>query len=272
MSTSPAPDFAAITGRQQATWALGDFNILAQQIMPVSEALIQAVDPRPGERVLDIACGSGNAALIAARRYCDVTGIDYVPALIDRAKQRAAADGVSVDFRVADAQALPFPDASFDVVVSCFGIMFAPDQGKAAAELLRVCKPGGRIALANWKPEGFGGEIFRETARFVPPPPGLQPPVRWGTEAALRELVGSGLKQLKVEHRSFIQYFRSIEHVIEVMRTYFGPVQRAFQMNQGDKERELKEALTSVFSRWNRASDGTAVILCEYAQVTGTRG
>src|SRR5688572_26092468 len=147
MTTPDGIDYAAVTQRLQATWATGDFHEIARQIVPVSEALVQRVDPRPGQRVLDVACGSGNAALVAARRYCEVTGIDYVPALVERAMARAAAEGVRADFRVVDAQALPFPDASFDVVLSVFGVMFAPDQEKAAKELLRVCRRGGTIGL-----------------------------------------------------------------------------------------------------------------------------
>lgn len=171
-------DYDGITRRQQATWAAGDFHELGRQTMDMSEALVRAADPHAGQRVLDVACGTGIAALIAARRYCEVTGIDYVPALIERAKIRAKAEGMDVDFRVEDAQVLPFPDTTFDVVLSSIGVMFAPDQEKAAGELLRVCRPGGTIGLASWMPDGFGGDFFAAHVRHVPPPPGIKPPVR----------------------------------------------------------------------------------------------
>src|SRR5688572_1145589 len=209
-------DYAAITQRQQTTWSTGDFNVLALSVMPVSDALVLAVDPHAGERVLDIACGSGNTALVAARRNTDVSGIDYVPALIERAKQRASAEGTKIHFQTADAQALPFPDESFDVVLSVFGVMFAPDQEKAAQELVRVTRRGGRIGLGNWMPEGYGGDFFRAHSKYVPPPEGLKPGVRWGTEAGARELLGAHTSALTFERRTFFQYFRSEAHALEV--------------------------------------------------------
>jgi SAM-dependent methyltransferase len=179
MSQQPDIDYQAVTARQKEVWASGDFHEIARQNVIMAEALCAAVDPHGGERELDIACGSGTAALVAARRYCAVTGIDYVPALVERAGQRAAAEGFDVDFRLADAQALPFPDASFDVVLSVYGVQFAPDQARAAAEMLRVCRPGGRIGLATPMPKGWSGDFFATNARYMPPPPGLQPPLRW---------------------------------------------------------------------------------------------
>jgi SAM-dependent methyltransferase len=269
--SQPAPDFATITGKQQATWALGDFHVIAKQVMAASEALVRAAGPRPGQRVLDVACGSGNAALIAERNYCQVTGIDYVPALIERAKQRAVAEAAAIDFRVADAQALPFPDASFDVVLSVFGVMFAPDQERAAAELLRVTRPGGRIALACWMPEGFGGELFRAHAQFVPPPPGLKPAVRWGTEAGLKELLGTGTREIRSQRRTVIQHYRSIDHLVAEMRRFFGPTNRAFDVVGPTREAEVATALGTVFSQYNRAKDGTAELHCEYLETVATR-
>ena len=184
---------AELTARMQQTWAAGDFNRVALGITEASQALVSAVDVRPGERVLDVACGSGNAALAAAHRHAEVVGLDYVPALIERARKRAEAEGSTVDFRVGDAQALPFEDHAFDVVLSVFGVIFAPDQERAMAELLRVTRPGGRIALATWMPEGMGGETFRAMSRHVPPPPGARPVVRWGSEAGLREISGGAV-------------------------------------------------------------------------------
>jgi ubiquinone/menaquinone biosynthesis C-methylase UbiE len=264
-------DYRAITARQQATWATGDFNELARQIIPVSEALVRACDPRAGQRVLDVACGSGNAALIAARRYCDVSGIDYVPSLIERAALRAAAEGTPIDFRVGDAQALAYPDAHFDVVLSVFGVMFAPDQERAAAELLRVCRPGGRIGLCCWVPEGFGGELFKIVGRYVPPPAGLKPPVRWGTEAGLTELLGAGTSSIAVEKRVTHQYYRSMDHAIEVFGTYLGPLSRALQMLDAPNQASLRRDVVSFLEKYNRATDGTAVLEGEYLEIIATR-
>jgi ubiquinone/menaquinone biosynthesis C-methylase UbiE len=269
--TSPVPDYRLVTERQQATWATGDFNELARQVMSISEDLCRAIDPHAGERVLDVACGSGNAALAAARRYCQVSAIDFVPALIERAKARALAEGTNIDFRVADAQGLPFDDASFDVVLSVFGVMFAPDQEKAASELLRVCRPGGRIGLASWMPEGVGGDFFGAHARYVPPPPGLKPGVRWGTDAGLAELLGAGTRSIKTERRTSFQYYYSIEHGLSVFRTYFGPTNRAFQMIDAQSQERLRKDLEDVFARYNRATDGTVVLESQYLQAIAIR-
>jgi SAM-dependent methyltransferase len=272
MKDDVRPDYAAVTTRQQATWATGDFHQISRQIIPVSEALCEAADPRSRERVLDVACGSGNTALAAARRYCDGACIDYVPALIERARQRAVVEGVRVDFRVADAQALPFPDASFDVVVSVFGVLFAPDQEKAASELLRVCRPGGRIALANWMPEHFGKDFFAIHARYMPPPPGLRPPQRWGTGAGLKELLGAGTTSITSEKRSNRVYMRSIEHAVETFAAYFGPTGRALQTIDAHAGESLKKDLADLFRRYNVATDGTLVFDTQYLQTLAIRG
>ena len=259
-------DYRLITDRQQQIWATGDFHEIARQVMTVSEALCQAVDPHPGQRVLDVACGSGNAALAVARRYCDVSGIDYVAALVERAKTRANAEGMHIDFRVGDAQALPFADGSFDVVLSVFGVMFAPDQEKAASELLRVCRPGGRIGLCSWMPTDFGGEFFAIHARYVSPLPGVKPPVRWGTDSVLMELFGAGTTSVKSERRTVFQYYRSVDHAIEVFRSYFGPTNRAFQMADAAAQANLNNDLKALFTRYNRATDGTLILEASYLQ------
>lgn len=268
-------DYAAITERQRATWSDGDFNVLALGVMPMSEAIISAVDVNAGERVLDVACGSGNAALVAARRHAEVTGIDYVPALIDRAKQRAEAEGTKIDFRVGDAQALPFTDGSFDVVVSVFGAMFAPDQHRTARELLRVTRAGGRIGLVNWMPEDFGGDLFRTHGKYLPPPPGLAPPVRWGTESAVREdlFAGSDVKasSLSFERLTFFQHFRSVDHALETFRTYFGPTRRVLATLEPARHRDFEEDLREVFRRYNRASNGGARIESRCMRVLATK-
>jgi ubiquinone/menaquinone biosynthesis C-methylase UbiE len=266
-----AVDFQTVTKRQQTTWATGDFNVIAAQTMAVAEDLCRAVDPHPTQAVLDVACGSGNVALVAARRYCVVTGIDYVPALVERAKLRAKAEGPSVDFKVADAQALPFPDASFDVVASVFGVMFAPDQEKAAGELLRVARRGGKIAIASWMPEGFGGDFFRANSKYLPPPPGLKPGVRWGTDPGLSELLGSGTSSIKTERRTFMQYYPSVEHAFEVFKAYFGPTSTAYAAADDAGRANLKKDICDVFSRYNRATDGTAMIESAYLLAIATR-
>jgi ubiquinone/menaquinone biosynthesis C-methylase UbiE len=254
------PDFAAVTESQRTTWASGDFHEIARQNVVMAEALCEAADPHGGERVLDVACGSGTAALAAARRYCDVVGIDYVPALIERARARAAADALDADFRVADAQALPFADASFDVVLSVYGVQFAPDQEKAASELLRVCRPGGRIALASPMPEGWSGDFFAAHGRYNPPPPGVKPPLRWGTEEGVAELLGEGCRSLDSEPRRALQYYRSVDHAVEVFGNYFGPTIRAAHAAGTEGQDGLRRDLETVFNRYNRASDGTAVV------------
>jgi ubiquinone/menaquinone biosynthesis C-methylase UbiE len=268
---SQAVDFGAITERQQQMWASGDFNEMARQVMSVSEDLIRAADPHAGQRVLDVACGSGNAALAAARRYAEVTGIDYVPSLIERAKMRAAAEGTKIDFRVADAQDLPFEDNTFDVVTSVFGVMFAPDQEKAAAELLRVTRPGGRIALACWPAEGFVGEFFVTQSKHVPPPPGTKAPLRWGTDAGLTELLGPGAK-IRTERRSVFQYYRSVDHALEMFRTYFGPTYKAFQTLDAQGQKALSDDLSALFTRNNKATDGTLILEAQYSQSISTKG
>lgn len=264
-------DFKGITARQQQSWATGDFNAVAMTIVPVSEALVAAVNPHAGARVLDVACGSGNTALVAARRFCEVTGIDFVPALIERARQRAAADGVKAEFREGDAQALPFPNARFDVVLSTFGVMFAPNQELAAAELLRVCKPGGRIGLANWMPTEYGGDFFRTIARYAPPPAGLKPPLRWGTEEGLNDLLGAGTKSIRTDRKIVTMYYRSIDHAIEIFRTYFGPMARAFEAIDAAGRDALRSDVAALFDRYNRATDGTLAMEAAYLQMVAIK-
>lgn len=271
MSHKESVDYRAVTARQKEVWATGDFHEIARQNVVMAEALCATLDPHAGERVLDIACGSGTAALVAARRYCEVTGIDYVPALIERARQRAVAEGLGADFQVADAQALPFADASFDVILSVYGVQFAPDQQRAASELLRVCRPGGRIGLATPIPKGWSGDFFATNAKYMPPPPGLQPPLRWGTEAGLEALLGAGTSAIASEERTALQYYRSVEHAVDVFLSYFGPAIRASTASTEDARERFQHDLHAVFSRYNRATDGTAVIENRYLLTVATR-
>jgi SAM-dependent methyltransferase len=229
------------------------------------------VDLRAGERVLDVATGSGNTAIAAARRRGDVTGIDYVRQLLERGAVRAAAEGLPVRFQDGDAEALPVADASFDVVTSTFGVMFAPNQAQAARELLRACRPGGRIGLANWTPDGWIGEVFRVTRRHVPPPAGLRPPTRWGTEDGLRELFGDGVAELRTTRQTFVWRFDSARHYLETFRTDYGPTLRAFEALDGTGQQALAADLIELVERFNRADDGTLLVPSEYLEVVALR-
>lgn len=259
-------DLKAIKGKQQQTWASGDFATIGATLPIVSELLCEAVNLNAGERVLDVATGSGNTAIAAARRLCEVAGVDYVPALLARGRERAAAERMEIEFREGDAEAIPYADASFDAVLSTFGSMFAPDQEQTARELLRVTRPGGRIGMANWTPEGFIGEMFRATGRHVPPPAGLKPPVLWGTEARLQELFGDGIGSLAVTRRMFIFRYRSAEHWLEEFRTYYGPTLKAFESLDAAGQERLADDLIELARRHNRA-DGALAVPAEYAEV-----
>jgi len=272
MSTLKAtPDFRELTDRGREVWSSGDFNEIARQTMMVAEDICRAADPRPKQAVLDVACGSGNVALVAARRYCVVSGIDIAPNLIDRARVRAAAEGLQIDFQVGDAQDLPFPDACFDVVTSVFGVMFAPDQQKAAGETLRVCRPGGKIVMANWMPEAFGKDFFGAHAKHAPPPAGAASPLRWGTEAGARELLGDHTRELRCDRRAGYAYYRSVEHALELFQSYFGPTIRALKIVGEDGAEALRRDLAEVFEKYNSAEDGTVVMKTEYLQTMATR-
>jgi ubiquinone/menaquinone biosynthesis C-methylase UbiE len=268
---SQTPDLVAIKGRQQQTWASGDFDRVAATITITGELLCEAVDIHPGQKVLDVATGSGNTAIAAARRFADAVGVDYVPSLLDRARERAASERLNIAFSEGDAENIPFPDASFDVVLSTFGSMFAPDQEKAASELLRVCKPGGKIGMANWTPEGFIGELFRINARYVPPPPGVRPPVLWGREERLRELFGDGISSLQVTRRTFQFRYMSADHWIDFWRTYYGPTFKTFAALDEASQKSLADAMRELVGKYNRSGDDTMVVPSEYLEVVATR-
>jgi SAM-dependent methyltransferase len=269
--TTSVPDFAAIKQRQQQTWATGDFAVIGSRAAITGEMLCEAVDLRAGNLVLDVACGAGNASIAAARRFADVVGVDYVPALLERARECAAAERMDITYLEGDAEALDFPDASFDVVLSTFGVMFAPDHSRAASELLRVCRSGGKIGLGCWTPDGYVGQFFALTSRFMPPPPGLLPPTRWGTEEGIRELLGDGVSEITFARRHWTMRFRSPDHWVDVFRTWFGPVNRAFASLDEQRAAEYRDELKSTISRFNRATDGTVVIPAEYLETVATR-
>jgi SAM-dependent methyltransferase len=264
-------DLTALKNRQMASWASGDYAVIGTTLQLVGELLAEACDLRCDERVLDVAAGNGNATLAAARRGCKVTSTDYVAALLERGEDRARAEHLEVTFQVADAEALPFADASFDVVLSTFGVMFTPDQPKAAAELARVCRPGGRIGLANWTPEGFIGQMFKTLGRHVPPPAGAQPPSLWGSEAHLHSLFGERAASIDVTRRLFNFRYRSAAHFIEVFRTWYGPIHKAFAVLPADGAMALERDLTELLNRMNRAGDTSLVVPSEYLEVVITR-
>lgn len=268
---APRPDLAAIKIKQQSTWAAGDYAVVGATLQIVAETLCAAVDLHPGERVLDVATGSGNTALAAARCFADVVGIDYVPALLARGRERAAAERLPVEFREGDAEQLPCGDAAFDVVLSTFGVMFAPDHQRAANELARVCRPGGRIGLANWTPEGVLGESFRLIASYAPPPAGLQPAVAWGDEQHLRQLFGGSAGTMRLARRNFVFRYRSFEHWLELFRTYYGPVHKTFLALDAAAQEALAAELRAMLGRRNVSGDSTLVYPGEYLEVVVTR-
>lgn len=265
------PDLAAIKQRQQATWSSGDYHMIGTQILIVSELLIEALDVHSTERVLDVATGSGNAALAAARRGCPVVGLDYVPALLERARRRAEAEGLEAEFVEGDAEALPFDDGSFDVVCSVFGSMFAPNQEQTASELARVCRPGGRIGIVAHTPEGFIGQLFKTNGKHVPPPAGLRSPLQWGTEERLRELLGDAIAELRVEKRHYVFRYRSPEAYLEYWRRYYGPTLKAFEAVGEAGRAALETDLLDLIARFNRAEDGTMAVPNEYLEAVIVR-
>ncbi|HEV7615752.1 MAG TPA: methyltransferase domain-containing protein [Solirubrobacterales bacterium] len=269
---SESPDLKAVTQVQQQIWSKGDFAMVANIVYYVSESLAEALDIVPDERVLDVACGSGNGALAAARRaWGNTVGADYVPALLERGRERAAAERLEIEFVEADAQDLPFEDGSFDVAMSIFGAMFAPDQEKAASELLRVVKQGGRIGMGNWCPDGAVGTMFQTISKHAPPPPGIPSPLAWGTEERVRELFGDGIADLRVERKVSRQPFRSPDHYIEFFRKYFGPTQTAYERVGPEGEQALTEDLHAFLEAVNTAGDRAMVLEADYLEVVATR-
>jgi SAM-dependent methyltransferase len=268
----PAPlDLAAVKARQQATWSSGDYAVIGSTLQLVGESLCEAAGVSAADRVLDVACGNGNAALAAARRFAATTGIDFVPALLERARARAAADGLRVELREADAEALPFGDGAFDAVLSTFGVMFSPDQARAAAELARVCRPGGRIGLACWTPDGFIGRVFQVVGRHLPPPAGLRSPALWGTEARLEELLGEACGERRVERRRFVFRYRSPDHWLEVFRTWYGPIHRAFAALPPEARPALERDLRGLLDELNEAGDGSLAVPGTYLEAVLVR-
>jgi len=270
-ATRAAPDYAAIKAKQKATWGSGDYGRIGVTLQITGEALCEAMDIRSGQSVLDVAAGNGNASLAAARRFCKVVSTDYVASLLDQSRNRTAAEKLAIDYQEADAEALPFAAASFDNVVSTFGVMFAPNQGKAAAELIRVCKKGGKIGLANWTPDGFIGQLFKVVGRHVPPPQAVGSPAAWGTQAFLKEHFGSHVSRIDVTLRQFNFRYHSPEHWLDVFSTYYGPTLKAFAALDEAGGASLRRDLERLIESHNRASDGTMVVPSDYLEIVISR-
>lgn len=253
--------------RSRATWSKGDYSAVGVMFVPVSEQLCDAVEIRAGQTVLDVATGTGNTALAAARRFCDVTGVDFVPSWLERARERAAVERLPILFLEGDAEALPFPDNSFDVVLSTFGCMFAPNQEKTAAELLRVCRPGGKIGLANWTPEGYVGQILKTVMKYAaPPPPGFRSPVLWGTEARLQQLFADQVASMDCTRRVLHFRFLSLAHANDVNNKYTGPITSVYESLDDARKAEFSQEMESLMSKSNRSGDSSLLIPSDYLE------
>lgn len=260
-------ELSPLKARQQATWGTGDYAIIGVTLQIVGETLCEALDLRAGQSVLDVAAGNGNASMAAARRWCRVTASDYVPALLNRAKERALAERLPMEFQFADAENLPFADACFDAVTSTFGAMFTPDHEKPAHEMLRVCRSKGKIGLANWTPDGFIGELFRTIGRYIPPPAGMKSPALWGTKEHIGELFGREASAIDTKVIPFMFRYLSDDHWIEMFRAYYGPVLKTFEALDAEKQAALTKDLKALIARFNVARDGTMVVPGDYLQV-----
>jgi SAM-dependent methyltransferase len=255
-----------LKARQQATWAAGDFAVVGTTLQIVGEELCEALDLRAGQYVLDVAAGNGNAALAAARRWCNVTATDYVPALLTRASQRAMANRLPMEFEIADAEALPYANGSYDVVMSTFGAMFTPDHEKPANEMLRVCRPQGKIGLANWTPDGFIGQLFKTIGRFIPPPADMKSPALWGTKEHIANLFGRDASAIHTKNVNFMFRYRSDDHWIDIFKNYYGPVLKTFETLDARLHPALIADLKALIAQFNVARDGTMVVPSEYLQ------
>lgn len=262
-----AADLKAVKTRQQGAWSSGDYAVVGTTLQIVGEQLCETLDLRAGQRVLDVAAGNGNVTLAAARRWCKVVSTDYVPALLERGRERAAAERLDIEFQQADAEALPFADATFDVVVSTFGVMFTPDQDRAAAELTRVCKRGGKIGLANWTPDGFIGQLFKVIGKHLPPPAGVKSPALWGTGARITEMFGPQAAAIEIKQRAFVFRYHSAEHWLEVFKTYYGPLLKAFAALEPGAQSALAQDLVALVGQFNRSGDRSMIVPSDYLEI-----
>jgi ubiquinone/menaquinone biosynthesis C-methylase UbiE len=265
------PDLKAIKTKQQAAWSSGDYAVVGATLQIVGEQLAEAMDLRAGQKVLDIAAGNGNFTLAAARRWCDVISTDYVEGLLQRGQRRAEADGFAVTFQKADAEDLPFADGSFDAVASTFGGMFSPDQSRTASEMLRVCRPGGRIGLANWTPEGFIGQMFKTIGKHLPPPSGVRSPALWGTREWIERAFGASSLSFVAEPRNFVFRYRSAQHFLDVFRAYYGPMLKAFEALNSAGKKALSQDIIELVERFNKSGDESTIVPSEYLEVVVTK-
>ncbi|HET7849734.1 MAG TPA: methyltransferase domain-containing protein [Pseudolabrys sp.] len=265
------PDLKAIKARQQVAWSSGDYAIVGATLQIVGEQLAEALDLRAGQKVLDVAAGNGNFTLAAARRWCEVTSTDYVESLLQRGRERAEAERLPVTFQKADAEDLPFADGSFDAVASTFGGMFSPDQSRTASEMLRVCRSGGRIGLANWTPDGFIGQMFKAIGKHLPPPAGVKSPALWGTRGWMEKTFGGEASSLTAEPRYFIFRYRSAQHFLDVFRKYYGPMLKAFEALNAAGRKTLSQDIIELIGHFNRSGDESMVVPGEYLEVIVTR-
>ena len=268
---TPAPDLTAVKTRQQGAWSSGDYAVVGTTLQIVGEQLCEALDIRAGQKVLDVAAGNGNVSLAAAHRWCEVTSTDYVPSLLEDGRKRAEAEGLKLAFQQADAEALPFGDKSFDAVVSTFGVMFTPNQERAAAEMARVCKSGGKIGMANWTPDGFIGQLFKTLGKHLPPPAGVKSPALWGTKARLEELFKGQASAIGIEPRAFVFRYRSAQHFLDIFRTYYGPVLKAFAALEAGAQVALERDIIALVGQFNRSGDGTMVVPSDYLEIVIVR-
>lgn len=272
VSTLGHLDLDSVKARQQAAWSAGDYAVVGTTLRIVGERLCEALDLRSNDKVLDVAAGSGNAALAAARRWCDVVATDYVPTLLERARECAQAEQLQIAFREADAERLPFRDETFDAAVSTFGVMFAPDQERAASELVRVCRIGGKVGLANWTPDGFVGRMFRAIGKYLPPPAVIKSPALWGTRARIVELFGPNAASIECRQRTFVFRYRSPGHWLETFKNYYGPMLKAFAALEPQAGSALEIDLLDLVAEFNVSGDASVVVPSEYLEVVVTRG
>ena len=260
-----------LKAKQQKMWSSGDYGKVAWLTVPLADQLCESANLRPGSTMLDVATGTGHVAIAAARRFCQATGIDYVPELVDTAHARATAEGLDIEFREADAENLPFPDASFDYVMSAIGVMFTADHQRAARELLRVCKPGGKVAVANWTPTGFVGQMLKTVGRYAPPPPGAQPPTRWGDEAAMRDLLADGSSEVSFSTHNAPQRFLAPEHFADFFIAEYGPTLKAAEAQTDEDRAAFRDDLIAIAAESNQSTDGWLLCDWEYLVAVATR-
>jgi len=271
IAANPAPDLKTLKAKQQGAWSSGDYAVIGTTLQIVGEQLAEALDLRPGQTVLDVAAGNGNVTLAAARRWCEATSTDYVESLLIRGRTRAEAEGLQVKFQIADAEDLPFADASFDVVVSTFGGMFSPDQDRTAAEIIRVCKPGGRIGLANWTPEGFIGTMFKTIGKYLPAQTGVMTPAVWGTRNFVESTFGTASSGIAAQSRYFVFRYRAAQHFLDIFKTYYGPMLKAFEALDQVDGKALARDIVDLVGRFNKSNDQTMVVPSEYLEVVITK-